>query len=104
MSDVHEEGWQVELEGKSSLKWYRSGLLMKIFGQERYVKEFGSKGKERLRFRLRMLSAGLLGDRRGVLCQDGKCELCDEGCGRYCAFLVDHEEFIGDRGRYIGYG
>ena len=29
------------------------------FGQEWYVKEFGSKGEVRPRFRLRMVSAGL---------------------------------------------
>ena len=31
------------------------------FGQESYVKEFGSKREVRLRFKLRMVSAGLVG-------------------------------------------
>ena len=52
--DVH-EGWQEEVEGKSSLKWYR--LARKFFGQEWYVKEFGSKGEVRLRFRLKPIQA-----------------------------------------------
>ena len=34
---------------ETSLKWYR--LAKEEFGQERYVKEFGSKGEVRLRFR-----------------------------------------------------
>ena len=43
---------------KSSLKWYR--LAKEDFELESYVKEFSSKGKVRLRFRLRMAgSAGL---------------------------------------------
>ena len=33
------------------------------FGQERYVKELARKGEVRQRFRLRMVSAGLLGDK-----------------------------------------
>ena len=32
-----------EVRGKSSLKWY--GLAKEDFVQERYVKEFGSKGE-----------------------------------------------------------
>ena len=42
------------------------------------MKKFSSKGE--VRFKLRMVSAGLLGDkeRRGM-CQDGRCMLCDEG-------------------------
>ena len=51
MWDLHEEGWQEEVGGKSSLKWYR--LAKEDFGQEWYVKEFGCKGEVRLRFRLR---------------------------------------------------
>ena len=46
MWDVHEEGWQDEVGEKSSLKWYR--LAKEDFGQEMYVKEFGSKGEVRL--------------------------------------------------------
>ena len=66
MRDVHEEGWQEEVGEKSSLKRYR--LAEEDFGQESYVKEFGSKGEVRLRFRLRTVSAGLLVTRRGVVC------------------------------------
>ena len=47
--------------GKSSLKWYRLGK--EEFGQERYVKEFNSKGEVRLRFRSRTVLAGLLGNK-----------------------------------------
>ena len=87
MRTVHEEGWQREVGGKSSFKWYR--LAKEDFGQERYVKEFGSKGKVRLRFRLRTVSAGLLGDKeRCGMCKDGKCELCDKGIVEDCAFFV----------------
>ena len=68
MRDVHEEGWKEEVEEKSSLKWYR--LDKEDFGQER----FASKGEVRLRFRLQMVSAGLLGDKeRCGKCKDGKC-------------------------------
>ena len=66
MQNVHEEGWQEEVGEKSSLKWFR--LAKEGFGQERYVKEFGSKGEARLRFRLRTVSAGLLVTRRRVVC------------------------------------
>ena len=47
MRDVHEERWQEEVGEKFSLKWYR--LAKEEFGQERYVREFGSKGEVRLR-------------------------------------------------------
>ena len=51
-------------------------LAKENFGLERYVKEFGSKGEVRQKFRLRRISAGL-GDKEGcVICKDGKCELC----------------------------
>ena len=53
---------------QSSHKWYR--LAKEDFGQERYVKEFGSEGVVRLRFRLRTVSAGLLGV-RCCMCKDG---------------------------------
>ena len=46
--DVHEEGWQEEVGGKSSPKWHM--LAKENFGHERYVKKFGSKGELRLRF------------------------------------------------------
>ena len=77
MWDV-QEGWQEEVREKSSLKWYR--LAKEDFGQERYVKEFGSKGEVRLILRLRTVPVGLLGDKeRCGMCKDGKCELCDDG-------------------------
>ena len=56
MQAIHEKGWQEEMGEKSSLKSY--GLANEDSGQERYVKEFGSKGEGRLRFRLRMVSSG----------------------------------------------
>ena len=37
---------------KSSVKWFR--LAKEGSGQERYGKQFGSKGEARLRLRLRM--------------------------------------------------
>ena len=49
MWDVHEEGQQEEVGEKSCLKRYR--LAKDDFGQEWYVKKFGSKGKVRQRFR-----------------------------------------------------
>ena len=59
------------------------------------MKEFGCKGEVRLRFRLRMVSAGLLGDKeRCGMCKDGKSEPCDEGVVRYCAFLVALESLL----------
>ena len=83
-----------EAEGKSNLKWYR--LTKEDFGQEWYVKEFGSKGEVRLRFRLRMVSVGLLGDKeRCGMCKDGKCELCDEGVVEDTVhFLLNCGEFL----------
>ena len=75
--------------GKSSLKWYR--LAKEYFGQEWNVKEFGSKGEVRLRFRLGMVSAGLLVDKeRSGMCKDGKCELCDEGVVEDVHFLLHY--------------
>ena len=55
MWNVREEGLQEEVGEKSSLKWYT--LAKEDFGQDWYVKEFGSKGKVSLRIRLRMVSA-----------------------------------------------
>ena len=43
-------------------------LVEEAFGQERYVKEFGSKGEVRLRFRLKTVSARLLGDKERWFC------------------------------------
>ena len=52
-------------------------------------KKFGSKGEVRMRFRLRTVSAGLLGDKeRCRMCKDGKCELCDEGVVKDVHFLL----------------
>ena len=61
------------------LKW-EGNLVSKLakeeFGQERYVKEFGGNGEVRLRLRLRMVSAGLLGGKESCgMYQDGRCEL-----------------------------
>ena len=40
------------------------------------MKKFGGKVEVRLRFRLRMVSAGILGDKeRCGMCKDGKCVL-----------------------------
>ena len=57
-----------------------------------------------LRFRLRMVSAGLLGDKeRCGMCKDGKYELCDEGVVEDVAhFLLHCGEFVGDQGRLLG--
>ena len=98
--DVHDEGWQEELGEKSSLKWYR--LAKEKYGQEIHVKEFGSKGEVRLRFRLRTVSAGLLGDKeRFGMCKDGKCELRDDvfwkllyiSCCTMASLLVIEEDY-----------
>ena len=100
VAGLHEEGWQEEVEGKSTLKWYR--LAKEYFGQERCVKEFGSKGKVRLRFRLMTMSVGLLDDKeRCGMCKDGKCELCDEGVVEDVVhFLLHCGEFVGDEENY----
>ena len=45
--NVHEERWQEEVGEKSSLKWY--WLAKEDFGQDSYVKEFGSNGEVRFR-------------------------------------------------------
>ena len=81
-------------------RWYR--LAKEEFGQERYVKEFGSKGEVRLKFRLTMLQAGILfGDKdRYGMCQDGRCELCYEDV-KDMHFLLHCEEYAGDR-RLLG--
>ncbi len=71
--DVYEEGWQEEVVEKSSLKWY--WLAKEDFGQDRYVKEFGSMGEVRLRFRLRTVSAGLSDKEKCGMFMDGKCEV-----------------------------
>ena len=81
-----------------SLKCYR--LAKEEFRQESYVKEFGSNGEVRLRFRLRMVSAGLLGDKeRCGMCKDGKCELCD-GVVEDIVDFLNCEEFAGDEEDY----
>ena len=65
------------------------------------MKEFGSKGKMRLRFRT--VAAGFLGDKeRCGMCKDGKGELCDEGFVDHVHFLLHCGEFAGDRGRLLG--
>ena len=57
----------------------------------------------RLRFRLRTVSAGLLGVKEGCgMCMDGKCEQCDEGVADDVHFLLHCGEFSGDRGRLLG--
>ena len=53
------------MEGKSSLKWCR--LANEDFGQERYVKEFGSKGEVRQIFRLRMDGISMIPRRQKVV-------------------------------------
>ena len=91
VQDVHEEGWQEEVGEESYL-------------QERQEKEFGSKGEVRLRFRLRMVPTGLLGDKaRCGMCKDGKCEQCDDGVVEDIVhFLLHCGEFVGDKGRLLG--
>ena len=93
MHDVHEVVWQEEVGGKSSLKWYR--LAKEEFGQEMYVKEFGSKGEMRLRFKLRTVSTRLLGVKeRCGMCKDGS-DLCDEGVvDDIVHFLLHCGEFV----------
>ena len=88
--------------GKSGHEWYR--LAKEDFGQERYVKEFGSKRKVRQKFRLMMVSAGLLGDKaRCGMFKDGKCELCDEGVVEDVVhFLLHCRKFAVDSGRLLG--
>ena len=72
------------------------------------MKELGSRGEVRMRFRLRTVSEGLLGDKKRCgKCKDGKCELCDEGCDEGVVkdivhFLLHCGEFVGDRGRLFG--
>ena len=41
--DLHEERWQEEVGGKSSVKWYR--LAKENFGEERYAKELVAREK-----------------------------------------------------------
>ena len=57
-----------------------------------------------MKFSLKMVSAGLLGDKeRYGMCQDGKCELCDEGVVEDIVhFLLHCGEFVGNRGRLLG--
>ena len=88
--------------GEKYSQWYR--LAKEVFGQERYVKDFGSKGEARLRFRLRRVSAGLLGDKdRCGICKDGKYEPCDEGIVEDIVdFLLHCGEFVGNGGRLLG--
>ena len=84
------------MEEKSSLKWYR--LAKEDFGQERYVKEVGSKGEVRLRFKLGTVSVGLMGDKaRCGVCKDSKCELCDDG------IVEDIVHFLLHCGKFVGY-
>ena len=44
---------------RNLVSWYR--LAKEAFGQERYVKDFGSNGEVRLRIRLRMVLERTLG-------------------------------------------
>ena len=54
-----------------------------------------------LRFRLRTVSAGLLGDKeRCGKCKDGKYELCNEGVVEDVHFLLHCDEFSDDEGDY----
>ena len=65
------------------------------------MKEFGSKGEVRLRFRLRTVSAGRLGDKnRWDMCKGGNCDQCCEGVVEDVHFLLHCGEFAGDRGRF----
>ena len=81
---------------KSSLKWYR--LAKEEFGQERYVKEFGSKEEVRLRFRLKTVSVGLLWDKgRYGVCQGGRFKLCDDDVVEDVHILLHWGEFAGDK-------
>ena len=61
------------MRGKSSFKWYK--LANEEFGQERYVRVLSSKGEVRRRFRLRCHQHDSW---ETCMCQDGRCELCDE--------------------------
>ena len=67
------------------------------------MKEFSSKGEVRLRFRLRMVSAGLMGDKeRCGMCKDGKCELCHEGVVENIVhFLLHCGYFVCNKGRLL---
>ena len=82
---------------RNRLKWYR---LEEGFGKERYVKEFGSKGEVRLKFRPRKVSAGLLGDKEGVIwvrVLNVSYVVLWKICISCCS-----GEFAGDRGRLLG--
>ena len=58
-----------------------------------YLKELGSKGESRVRFKLRTVLAGLLGDKERC----GMCKGCNGNmCGRCCtveSLLVIEEDY-----------
>ena len=73
----------------------RDRLANEDFGQERYVKEFGSKGE------VRTVSVGLLGNKERCGCVR-MVNVYDEGVVEEVHFLLLCGKFAGDRERLLG--
>ena len=65
-----------EVEGKSSLKWYR--MVKDEAGLEEYTRSLVSQEEVRLRFRLRTGSAGLFEDKKR--CRNPGCVMMKGVC------------------------
>ena len=67
-----------EVEGKSSLRWYRK--VKEVAGLEQYTRSSVGHEELRLRFPMRTGSAGLFEDKKRCrMCTEDRCVLCDSG-------------------------
>ena len=97
IEEVHVENWCEEVEGKSSLRWYRTAK--EEFEAERYIDSSLGQEAVRCRFRLRTGSAGLFEDKKRCrMTEDERCILCGSGEVEDVEhFLVRCNEFQGER-------
>ena len=97
IEEVHVENWCEEVEGKSSLRWYRTAK--EEFEAERYIDSSLGQEAVRCRFQLRTGSAGLFEDKKRCrMTEDERCILCGSGEVEDVEhFLVRCNEFQGER-------
>ena len=84
--------WEAEVEGESSLRWYR---LAKDDGTQRYTHSSLQQGYEGVSLMFR-LQSGLAGQdkRKCRMCSDGWYVMCDSGeVEDVDHFLIDCKEF-----------
>ena len=97
IEEVHAENWCEEVEGKCSLRWYRTAK--EELEAERYIDSSLGQEAVRCRFRLRTGSAGLFEDKKRCrMTEDERCILCGSGEVEDVEhFLVRCNEFQGER-------